>query len=845
MSTKLNARNNGKTSEEGINRPVSQIISRDGVVNDSDLLVAAAGTPDNTVRIPVGDVFIGTDSPSTTEPSYYYHGWVTAEETVTITANASGNPRIDAIVAYVDLSVQDSTLSDNPGALKFAAIPGTTAASPVIPTDATTQASVGASNPWVLLAEVAVANGFSSITNANITGYRPKADTPQRRFDDSLPDFVATGLVPAQTSGLIGATSPGYAYIDGRLVYKAKVIKTYTASKDTYVDLPKTAKPTTNDDYTYTAVANGAAAPALATSSVRIAKVITSGAAITSVVSTGLDSLGNRIRPLSTDIGANSLRFGTTGSILDNNGNELVKFVQTASAVNEVTLTNAATGTSPDISATGDDANIGLTITPKGTGNVGFTKRADGWVTGQATPNTVTALGNRSYSMVYNSTDLTDHLSAGMRLRTSRTAAAPAQSTSLNGTTQYYNKASPSGMTFTDDFTVSAWIKLSSITGGNQAIAGRYNGTSGWFFFIDSGGKVQLAGFNAAAGNFSSVGSYETVPLNKWVHVTAQLDMSAFTATTTTSYTMIDGLDVPASVARGGTNPTALIQPAADMQIGAANSTAFFTGKIAQVAIYSAKVTQATILASMHQTLAGTETSLVSAYSFNNTINDLNANANNLSANASAVATNADSPYGGQADGTISSTLDYAIITKTAFSTNTTLTVQVPEGCTIPTTGGVSAVSYSTQKVPYLFPTQRGKWQLEYQVRVSDVGAVSAGVFLACTSVQFNIPIGDWAVSWKGVIDNTKAAAAVGPAHAGITSSSSSFSDSRLTAGHYHGSNVSSIQQLTTMGVPPIGISLSAATIYYFGKKSDSADSSMGIRGDVEPLLIIAECASL
>ena len=41
-----------------------------------------------------------------------------------------------------------------------------------------------------------------------------------------------------------------------------------------------------------------------------------------------------------------------------------------ATAVNEVTITNAATGVSPVISATGGDANISVTLTPKGTGEI-------------------------------------------------------------------------------------------------------------------------------------------------------------------------------------------------------------------------------------------------------------------------------------------------------------------------------------------------------------------------------------------------------------------------------------------------------------------------------------------
>jgi hypothetical protein len=49
---------------------------------------------------------------------------------------------------------------------------------------------------------------------------------------------------------------------------------------------------------------------------------------------------------------------------------ELVKFAETASAVNELTITNSATGNAPEIAATGDDTNIDLKLTPKGTGKL-------------------------------------------------------------------------------------------------------------------------------------------------------------------------------------------------------------------------------------------------------------------------------------------------------------------------------------------------------------------------------------------------------------------------------------------------------------------------------------------
>lgn len=59
-----------------------------------------------------------------------------------------------------------------------------------------------------------------------------------------------------------------------------------------------------------------------------------------------------------------------TTSINDVNGNEVIKTPATASAVNELTATNAATGNAPSLSATGGDTNVGLNLVSKGTGEV-------------------------------------------------------------------------------------------------------------------------------------------------------------------------------------------------------------------------------------------------------------------------------------------------------------------------------------------------------------------------------------------------------------------------------------------------------------------------------------------
>lgn len=92
------------------------------------------------------------------------------------------------------------------------------------------------------------------------------------------------------------------------------------------------------------------------------------------------------------------------GGMLDVNGNaigdgtlELIKFSETASAVNEITVTNAATGGHPLIQASGDDTNINLKLDGKGTGvvnvvddlTVGGDLTVNGTTTTVATTNTV------------------------------------------------------------------------------------------------------------------------------------------------------------------------------------------------------------------------------------------------------------------------------------------------------------------------------------------------------------------------------------------------------------------------------------------------------------------------
>lgn len=79
----------------------------------------------------------------------------------------------------------------------------------------------------------------------------------------------------------------------------------------------------------------------------------------------------------------------TTG-LEDANGAESLDIAATGSAVNHMGLTNAATGAAPDLAAKGDDTNVSMSLTAKGTGMILPGSRAANFASQTAETNTVT-----------------------------------------------------------------------------------------------------------------------------------------------------------------------------------------------------------------------------------------------------------------------------------------------------------------------------------------------------------------------------------------------------------------------------------------------------------------------
>ena len=87
---------------------------------------------------------------------------------------------------------------------------------------------------------------------------------------------------------------------------------------------------------------------------------------------TGTVSFGGDI-----DLNGNDLIIDDGKTIQDDSNNEYIKFAKTASAINEISITNAAASAGPKISATGGDTNIDLDLEAKGTGAININATAD------------------------------------------------------------------------------------------------------------------------------------------------------------------------------------------------------------------------------------------------------------------------------------------------------------------------------------------------------------------------------------------------------------------------------------------------------------------------------------
>jgi Fe-S cluster assembly iron-binding protein IscA len=169
------------------------------------------------------------------------------------------------------------------------------------------------------------------------------------------------------------------------------------------------------------------------------------------------------------------IKGGTGGSaegkvkITDSSDNEIAIFERTASAVNEFTFTNNATGSNPSMAATGDDTNISIQLTPKGNGLVIV---PDGYESDVGT--TDDALVTRKW-VLDNVVTATDDLTIRAALTNGNASETIGTMPNASSTTYYvtriainttvaYAGGSVDSMQITDGTTVLATVNESDVT---------------------------------------------------------------------------------------------------------------------------------------------------------------------------------------------------------------------------------------------------------------------------------------------------------------------------------------------------------------------------------------------
>lgn len=151
-------------------------------------------------------------------------------------------------------------------------------------------------------------------------------------FDESFADYVQSGATIAPASGLIASISSGVVYINGRRLTLNNASKTFTASKDTYVDVVALSGSNTAT-LSYTEVNSGVSGSAPVSNGIHIGMVQTHTASITRTKLDGTDVLGNPIKtpsPTSPVLISNPFKFAVVKTDAQNSSASFAKVTFTS-----------------------------------------------------------------------------------------------------------------------------------------------------------------------------------------------------------------------------------------------------------------------------------------------------------------------------------------------------------------------------------------------------------------------------------------------------------------------------------------------------------------------------------
>ena len=133
-------------------------------------------------------------------------------------------------------------------------------------------------------------------------------------------------------------------------------------------------------------------------------------------------------------------------------------------------------------------------------------------------------------------------------------------------------------------FTISMWVKIDSLTGGLQSIISKYNGaaTRGYFFAVDSLGRLRIDLQNNGGANGLSAFSVNTVSLGVWQHICVTYD-GGLDVSGVNFY--IDS--VKSAITPNINSLSATISNSVDFEFGRLNGSLFFGGNMDEFRIWN------------------------------------------------------------------------------------------------------------------------------------------------------------------------------------------------------------------------------------------------------------------
>jgi hypothetical protein len=449
------------------------------------------------------------------------------------------------------------------------------------------------------------------------------------------------------------------------------------------------------------------------------------------------------------------------------------------------------------------------------------------WQPLATTPTVVSSNGQREHVIRYTGVNYTDRINEGFKLRVPRTGTTPTTSMAfVSASSQYASKPSPTGFSFTTQYTIETWVYLDSFKNQGFVSKNITDGTDGFRFYSDTTGVLAIEN----KGRYAT--TYQSLPLNKWTHIAAAVDT---TANTVVFY--IDDVTAPGTSLSG----TGALVQVGDLRLGSSSipSTQGLNGKLAVTRIWSTIRTAAEIRDNANKEVPASTTGLVGQWKGNGSWNDSSANANHLIASGGAVNNFASHPY---------SAVEYAKIMKVAYTGGNTDVTIFTGPCVLPNET-LGATSYSSVAEPYGFPASSNKWALTVYLRVASPVGNTSGTYYQPVGLSLLLPTGSWKLSYNFFAYFNKTNAIAGMNRTSLSTSASAGTLSAPTnvipdsmTGFYTNA-LAADYGFEHVLIPTAYDNTAATTIFAQVAYDNTNSNSNSLRGDMSQCKITAECA--